>query len=139
MTNSIKKSETEWKQELTPQQYHVLREKGTERAFTGEYWDSHSPGKYKCAGCGAELFASDAKFDSGCGWPSFDQPMSSNAVAYREDNSFGMHRIEVYCPRCGGHLGHVFDDGPRDTTGKRFCINSVSLKFEPATNSPAQK
>jgi peptide-methionine (R)-S-oxide reductase len=139
MTNKINKTDTEWKKELTPEQYHVLREKGTERAFTGDYWNNHEPGQYKCAGCGAVLFASDAKFDSGCGWPSFDKPMDTNSVAYREDFTYGMHRIEVYCPRCGGHLGHVFDDGPTKTTGKRFCINSVSLQFEPGTNTPAQK
>lgn len=138
MTNKVTKSDEEWKKELTPEQFRVLRLKGTERAFTGELTDNHAPGQYKCAGCGLVLFASEAKFDSGCGWPSFDRPMDTNAVAEHVDTSYGMHRTEVLCPRCGGHLGHVFDDGPTKT-GLRYCINSVSLKFEPAINQPAGK
>jgi peptide-methionine (R)-S-oxide reductase len=137
MTNQIAKTDAEWKKELTPEQYRVLREKGTERAFTGKYWNQHEPGMYRCAGCGAVLFASDAKFDSGCGWPSFDKPVGAKAVATNDDSSYGMHRIEVTCPHCGGHLGHVFDDGPKETTGLRYCINSASLKFE-GTNSSAK-
>jgi peptide-methionine (R)-S-oxide reductase len=125
----ITKSEEEWKQELSPQQYHILREKGTERAFTGQYAHTKEPGVYRCAACGQELFASDAKFDSGCGWPSFYQPMDEEKVEMHEDNSFGMCRTEVVCSRCESHLGHVFPDGPRPT-GLRFCINSVSLKHE---------
>lgn len=119
----------EWKEKLTPGQYRVLREKGTEPAFTGEYVDHHESGMYTCAGCGAELFASDAKFESGTGWPSFDQAIEG-AVEYHEDNSLGMKRTEVTCAKCGGHLGHIFDDGPTETTGKRLCINSCSLSFE---------
>jgi len=132
--DKLVKSDEEWKKTLSPQQYHVLREKGTERAFTGEYWDSKEPGVYSCAGCGQELFASDTKFESHCGWPSFWEAMDKSKVAYHEDNNFGMRRIEVTCSRCGGHLGHIFDDGPKPT-GKRFCINSASLKF---TKGPRQ-
>jgi peptide-methionine (R)-S-oxide reductase len=139
MTNTVNKSEAQWRKELTPEQYRVLREKGTEPAFTGQYWNQHAPGIYRCAACGLVLFASEAKFDSGCGWPSFDRPVSTNAVALAEDHSHFMRRTEVLCPRCGGHLGHVFDDGPRETTGQRYCINSLSLKFEPATNPAAAK
>ena len=131
MTNKLTKTAAEWQKELTPEQYRVLREKGTERPFTGKYWDTHAAGTYTCAGCGLVLFQSDAKFDSGCGWPSFSAPAATNAVAMKDDTSFGMHRIEVLCPRCGGHLGHVFDDGPAPT-GQRYCINSASLNFEPA-------
>ena len=130
MVEKIKKTEEEWRRELTPEQYHVLREKGTERAFTGEYEYSTTGGVYRCAACGNELFSSDAKFDSGCGWPSFFDPMSSDRVETHEDKSFGMRRVEVTCARCGSHLGHVFPDGPRPT-GMRYCINSVSLKLEP--------
>lgn len=126
----IKKSEEEWKKELTPEQYHVLREKGTERAFTGEYADSKTPGVYRCAACGQELFDSETKFESGSGWPSFYQPKDKGSVEMHDDSSFGMRRTEVVCARCESHLGHVFPDGPRPT-GMRFCINSASLKHEP--------
>jgi peptide-methionine (R)-S-oxide reductase len=126
----VKKSEAEWHAALTPQQYHVLREAGTERAFTGVYWDHKEPGKYTCAGCGAVLFDSATKFDSGCGWPSFYEALDGAAVEERLDTSHGMRRIEVLCRRCGGHLGHVFPDGPRPT-GMRYCINSLSLNFAP--------
>jgi peptide-methionine (R)-S-oxide reductase len=123
------KTETEWRQELTPEQFRVLRQKGTERAFTGRYWDHHEKGRYRCAGCGEELFSSSEKYDSGCGWPSFTAPATTNVVATQEDRSLGMDRIEVLCSRCGGHLGHVFPDGPAPT-GLRYCINSASLEFE---------
>jgi peptide-methionine (R)-S-oxide reductase len=130
MTEEIKKTEEEWRKELTPEQYRVLREKGTERPFTGEYEGVTTPGVYKCAACGQELFLSDSKFDSGCGWPSFFQAAGADNVDAHEDNSFGMRRVEVTCSGCGGHLGHVFPDGPRPT-GLRYCINSVSLKLDP--------
>ncbi|CAM3698889.1 mrsB1 protein [Flavobacterium saliperosum S13] len=120
----------EWKEKLTPEQYEVLREKGTERPFTGEYWKHFEKGTYVCAACQNPLFTSDAKFDSDCGWPSFDQAIKGS-VKYTNDNSLGMERIEVTCAKCDGHLGHVFDDGPVKTTGKRFCTNSVSIKFIP--------
>jgi peptide-methionine (R)-S-oxide reductase len=134
-TNQITKTDADWKKNLTPEQYRVLREKGTERAFTGQYWDHHAPGVYKCAGCGEVLFASDAKFDSGCGWPSFDKPADKKVVAEAHDGSHYMERTEVLCAKCGGHLGHVFPDGPKQTTGLRYCINSASLKFESKTNA----
>ena len=131
MSNSeekVKHTDAEWRTLLTPQQYHVLREKGTERPFTGALTENNETGNYHCAGCGALLFLSGAKFDSDCGWPSFMLPADSKAVEEHEDLSFGMRRIEVTCARCGGHLGHVFPDGPRPT-GLRYCINSASLTF----------
>jgi peptide-methionine (R)-S-oxide reductase len=129
--DKVARSEAEWRATLTPEQYHVLREKGTERAFTGALTQNHETGDYHCAGCGAMLFASYAKFDSHCGWPSFTIPADSKAVVEHEDRSLGMRRVEVTCARCGGHLGHVFPDGPRPT-GLRYCINSASLTFEHA-------
>lgn len=128
----IEKTDAEWRAQLMPEQFRVLRQAGTERAFTGKYWNEKTPGVYVCAGCGQELFASDAKFDSGCGWPSFYDAMDKNAVAFHEDNAFGMRRVEVTCRRCGGHLGHVFPDGPQDKTGLRYCINSASIDLRPA-------
>jgi len=125
----IEKPESEWKETLTPEQYHILREKGTERAFTGKYWNLKEDGTYLCAGCGAELFTSDTKFESGCGWPSFFDALDKGKIVETEDRSHGMHRIEVTCANCGGHLGHVFPDGPRPT-GLRYCINSASLDFK---------
>lgn len=129
MTDKVKKTEQEWKQQLTPQQFEVTTKKGTERAFTGEYWDNHEKGVYRCVRCGNDLFTSDTKFDSGTGWPSFYQPLAKENVATESDNSYLMDRTEVQCSRCGAHLGHVFPDGPKPT-GLRYCINSVSLKFD---------
>ena len=130
MSDKIEKSDAEWRAELTPEQYRVLRRQGTEPAFTGAYWATKDVGRYLCAGCGTELFASAHKFDSGTGWPSFWQPSDDGAVQSETDTSHGMTRTEVHCARCGSHLGHVFPDGPRPT-GERYCINSVSLTFEP--------
>lgn len=124
----VVKSDEEWKQILTPMQYHILREKGTERAFTGKYWHYKEDGTYICAGCGQELFSSETKFDSRTGWPSFWDVIDKTKIETKDDYSYGMHRIEVLCSRCGGHLGHLLDDGPRPT-GQRYCINSESLKF----------
>jgi peptide-methionine (R)-S-oxide reductase len=124
-----------WKQKLTPEQYHIAREKGTEPAFTGEYIDNHQDGMYHCVACGHELFASDTKFDSGSGWPSFTDPVNQKNVELHADHSFGMVRTEVTCANCGAHLGHVFDDGPADKGGQRYCINSVCLAFDPKNNS----
>ncbi|MBV9121316.1 MAG: peptide-methionine (R)-S-oxide reductase MsrB [Chloroflexi bacterium] len=130
MSAKVQMSDEEWRKKLSPEQYEVLRQKGTERAFTGKYAHSKDQGVYRCAGCGAPLFSSDTKFESGSGWPSFYQPLDADAVHTEMDQSYGMIRTEVECASCGGHLGHVFEDGPRPT-GLRYCINSASLDLEP--------
>jgi peptide-methionine (R)-S-oxide reductase len=130
MATDVRKTDEQWRETLTPEQYQVLRQGGTERAFTGRYWNAHDDGVYRCAACGAELFSSDTKFDSGTGWPSFTEPRVAEAVETRADNSHGMRRTEVVCRSCGGHLGHVFDDGPRDAGGLRYCINSCALELD---------
>jgi peptide-methionine (R)-S-oxide reductase len=131
------KTEAEWKAQLTPEQFEVTRRKGTERAFTGKYWNHHEQGTYKCVCCGAELFTSDTKYDSGCGWPSFYAPGKPENFRTEQDLSHGMVRTEVMCSQCGAHLGHVFDDGPQPT-GQRYCMNSASLDFEKKSDSPAK-
>ena len=129
MTDKVELSEEEWRAKLTPEQYHILREAGTERAFTGKYDKHYDAGEYMCAGCGTRLFDSDAKYNSGCGWPAFTKPAEDDTIEERRDISHGMIRTEVHCAKCGGHLGHVFPDGPTET-GQRYCINSLSISLE---------
>ncbi|GLW69488.1 peptide-methionine (R)-S-oxide reductase [Kitasatospora phosalacinea] len=133
MSYEVQKSDAEWRAELTPEEYHVLREAGTERPFVGEYTDTKTVGVYSCRACGAELFSSETKFDSHCGWPSYYAPLAGDSVEYLEDTSLGMRRVEVRCKKCGSHLGHVFEGEGYDTpTDQRYCINSISLKLKPA-------
>jgi len=134
MKPKVEKSEEEWRRELTPEQYAVCRQKGTEPAFTGAYWDHHGSGTYRCVACKEPLFSSETKFDSGSGWPSFTEPVAGERIAAESDLSHGMRRTEVMCANCGAHLGHVFDDGPAPT-GQRYCINSVSLDFDPSSGA----
>ncbi len=138
-TEKLTKSDAEWRSELTPDQYRVLRQKGTERAFTGAYWDEHGSGVYRCAGCGAELFDASTKFESGTGWPSFYAPKDPDAVETETDGSLFMKRTEVHCARCGGHLGHIFDDARDQPTGLRYCINSASLTLDPDKVEPMEQ
>ncbi|MBX3184568.1 MAG: peptide-methionine (R)-S-oxide reductase MsrB [Polyangiaceae bacterium] len=126
----VQKTDEEWRAQLSPMEYHVLRQAGTERPFSGEYWDTSTPGTYRCRGCGVDLFTSEMKFDSGCGWPSFDREVDGRPIDRRPDDSHGMRRVEIVCRACGGHLGHVFDDGPTET-GERYCVNSASITLEP--------
>ena len=131
MTDKLNLTDADWREKLSPEQFQILRQAGTERAFTGKYEKNKAPGMYRCAGCGAPLFSSDTKYDSGSGWPSYTAPVQDDAVEELRDTAHGMVRTEVRCAKCEGHLGHVFPDGPRDAGGLRYCINSASLEFEP--------